>query len=215
MKLSEQTINILKNFATINPSLLVKPGDTLTTVSPSKNIFARCTVEEKFPKQFAIYELPKFLGVVSLFKEPDLEFMKNQMRITSGRQSVNFTYADPNTIVSPTTDTVKFPSADVEFELLQEELQKLIRAAGVLQLPNIVVTGDGSKIKVAASNAKNPTTDTFSVEVGATDKEFNVVFTTDNIIKLLPATYNVKITLKGLAQFTSEQLTYFVATEVK
>jgi hypothetical protein len=213
MKLSEQTINILKNFSTINPSLLVKPGNDLITVSPTRSIFAKCTVEEKFPKQFAIYELSKFLGMVSLFKEPDLEFMKHQLRITSDRQSVNFTYADPNTIVAPTADTVKFPSADVEFELLGEELQKLIRAASILQLPHIVVSGDGSKVKIAASDAKNPTTDTFSVEVGATDKEFNITFKVENIIKLLSTTYNVKITLKGLAQFTSDVVTYFVASE--
>jgi len=213
MKLSEQTINILKNFATINPSLLVKPGNFLNTVAINRSIFAKCNVEEKFPKQFAIYDLPKFLGVVSLFKEPDLEFMKSQLRITSGRQSVNFTYAEPNTIVAPTSDTIKFPTADVEFELSQEELQRLIRAAGILQLPHIVVTGDGSNVKVAASDAKNPTTDTFSVEVGTTNKEFSTVFKTENILKLLSTNYNVKMTIKGLAQFTSDQVTYFVAAE--
>lgn len=213
MKLSENTINILKNFSVINPSLLVKPGDMLATVSPQKSIFAKATVEETFPSQFAIYELSKFLGVISLFKDPELDFGTNQMTIISGSQSLNYTYADPSMIVTPPEKDINFPAADIEFNISQEELQKVVRATGVLQLPDIAVVGDGSSVKVTATNSKNPTTDVFSIKVGDTDQSFNMIFKAENIIKLISANYNVKVSSKGLALFTADSVRYYVATE--
>lgn len=214
MKLSENTINILKNFATINPSLLVYPGNSITTMSPVKSIYAKANVEESFPTKFAIYELSKFLGVTSLFKEPELDFGERQVKIVSGRQSVNYTYADSSMIVAPDPNKdINFPAADVEFSISQEELQKVVRATGVLQLPDIAVAGDGSTILVTATNSKNPTADVFSIEVGTTDKTFNMVFKVDNIVKLISGNYEVKISSKGLSKWTTDKVTYFVATE--
>ena len=214
MKLSESTFNILKNYSSINQTLLVKPGNVISTVVPvSRAIFAKCTVEETFPKQFAIYELPKFLGILSLFKEPELDFGDKQVTIVSGRQSVSYTYADPSMVIAPRGDDINFPEADVEFSISQEELQKLVRAAGVLQLPDMAVTGDGSTIKVTATDSKNPTADVFSVEVGETDKMFTMYFRVDNIIKLISHNYNVKITFKGLSKWTSDNIVYYVAME--
>ena len=213
MKLSENTINILKNYAVINPSLLVKPGNVLSTVSPVKSIFAKATVEENFPLQFAIYELSKFLGVVSLFNEPELDFGEKQMTIISGSQSLNYTYADPSMIVTPPEKDINFPEPDIEFNITQEELQKVVRATGVLQLPDIAVIGDGSALKMSSTNSKNPTTDVFNIKVGETAKTFNMIFKAENIIKLLSANYNVKISSKGLALFTADTIRYYVATE--
>lgn len=213
MKLSENTINILKNYAVINPSLLVKPGNVLLTVSPVKSIFAKATVEENFPSQFAIYELSKFLGVVSLFNEPELDFGEKQMTIISGSQSLNYTYADPSMIVTPPEKDINFPEPDIEFNITQEELQKVVRATGVLQLPDIAVIGDGSTLKMSSTNSKNPTTDVFNIKVGETTKTFNMIFKAENIIKLLSANYNVKISSKGLALFTADTIRYYVATE--
>lgn len=214
MKLSENTINIMKNFSTINPSLLVNPGNVLSTVSPLRSIFAQATVEEQFPSQFAIYELSKFLGIISLFKEPEIDFGQNQMTIVSGRQSVVYTYADVSMIVAPPENkSITLGSSEIQFSIRQEELQRIVRATGVLQLPNIAVVGDGEKIKMTATNSRNPTTDIFSIDVGNTDKSFNMVFKAENIIKLLPLDYSVTITAKGLSQFVSEKIEYFVATE--
>jgi hypothetical protein len=213
MKLSENTINILKNYAVINPSLLVKPGNVLSTVSPVKSIFAKATVEENFPSQFAIYELSKFLGVVSLFNEPELDFGEKQMTIISGSQSLNYTYADPSMIVTPPEKDINFPEPDIEFNITQEELQKVVRATGVLQLPDIAVIGDRSTLKMSSTNSKNPTTDVFNIKVGETDKKFNMIFKAENIIKLISANYNVKISAKGLALFTADTIRYYVATE--
>jgi len=214
MKLSENTINILKNFATINPSLLVHPGNTITTVTPMKSIYAIATVEESFPKQFAIYELAKFLGITSLFKDPELDFGDKQLKIVLERQSVNYTYADASMIVAPDPNkSINFPAADIEFSISQEELQKVVRATGVLQLPDIAVTGDGSSILVTATNSKNPTTDVFSIEVGQSDKIFNMIFKVDNIVKLISGNYNVMISTKGLSKWSTDKVTYYVATE--
>ena len=136
------------------------------------------------------------------------------MVIISDRQSVNYTYADPSMIVAPPQNkTISLPSSDIEFSIAQEELQRVVRAAGVLQLPNIVVVGDRSTIKVTASNIKNPTTDVFSVEVGSTESEFKMVFGSENIIKLIPSNYKVRITSKGLSEFVGGNIEYFVATE--
>jgi hypothetical protein len=214
MKLSEATINILKNFSTINPSLLVAPGNSITTISPSKNIFAKAIVEETFPQQFAIYELAKFLGIVSLFKEPELDFSDKQVRIVSGRQSVNYTYADPSMIVAPDPNKeISFPGADIEFSISQDELQRVVRATSVLQLPEIAVIGDGQTITITATNSKNPTTDVFSIEVGTTDKTFNMFFKVENIVKLISSNYDVKITSRGISKWSTGNTIYFVMTE--
>ena len=216
MKLSENTINILKNFASINTDILVNPGNVLKTMAGHKGLFAKTTVEESFPVQFAFNKLNEFLGVISLFKDPELEFGPHQATIKSGRQSVNYTYTDPSMVVAPRYDKdVVLPSTDIEFSITQEELQRMIRAAGVLQLTEIAVVGDGERMAIGATNVKNPTTNHFSIDVGeapATNK-FRVIFKVDNIIRLLSADYNVKISARGLSQFTSENVVYFVATE--
>jgi len=212
MKLSESTINILKNFASINPSILVNPGNTLTTMSINKSIYAMAAVEESFPSKFAIYEMSKFLGVVSLFKEPEFTFHDRQVKIESERQSVNYTYADPSMIVAPNPDkSINFPTADVEFSISHEELQRVVRATSVLQLPDIAVIGDGKKITITATNSKNPTTDIFGIQVGETDKSFSMYFEVSDIIKLISADYDVKLSSKGLSQWKSSNVLYYVA----
>ena len=214
MKLSEHTVNVLKNFSNINPMLLVNPGSSLTTMNINKSIFALADVEEKFPSQFAIFELPKFLGVLSLFKEPELEFGSKQVKIVADRQSVNYTFADPSMIVAPDPNkNINFPAADIEFSISQEELQRVVRATAVLQLPDIAVVGDGENISITATNSKNPTTDGFSIVVGNTDKNFTMYFEVSDIIKLISSDYNVKISSKGLSQWRSDNVLYYVAVK--
>ena len=214
MKISENTINILKNFSAINGNILVRPGNVLSTLHQSKTIQASATVEETFPLQFAIYELPKLLGVFSLFDDPEIEFGENQLSIVSGNQTVNYTYTDPAMVITPDAGKkLVIDPAEVNFAISQSEYVKIIRAASVLQVPNIVVIGNGSKIKVCAANAKNPTTNTFSIEVGDTDRIFSVVFRVENLIKLLPMNYDVKINFKGISSFTGTNIQYFVSIE--
>lgn len=213
MKLSENTLAILKNFSSINPSLLVHPGNVITTMSPPRSILAKATVEENFPQQFAIYELSKFLGVLSLFKDPDIEFGDKSMKISSGKNSTTFTYADPSMIVHPPEKQINFPGADVEFKLPADDLQKIVRATGVLQVPDVVVEGSSGIVYVTATNSKNPTTDVYRIEVGESDKTFTMVYKADVIVKLISKDYMVKVSSKGITQFVTDGLLYYVASE--
>jgi hypothetical protein len=216
MKLSANTVEVLKNYSTINPSILVKPGNVLSTIHPQRAIFAKTTVEESFPQQFAIYELSKFLGVISLFNEPELVFGDMVITIKSGGQKLSYTCASASLIIAPPEKEMTFPAADIEFDIKQDELQKLIRAGSVLQLPDIAAVGNGKTISLTATNTKVSTTDQYSVDVGTTDKNFSMVFKMDNIIKLISSDYNVKISGKGISKFesTSNMKTlYYVATE--
>lgn len=212
MKLSSETVTVLKNFSTINPSILFRKGDTVSTVSPLKSIFAKVKVKEQFPAQCGIYELNKFLGVLSLFKEPDLEFKDNHVVITNGTQTVRYTYAAPEMITSPPENDIKFPGADVTFTLTSDTLNSILKALSVLSLPEIAIVGDGSTIKVEAVNSKNKTSDTYSVAVGTTDKTFNMILKAENL-KFLSRDYTVEISRKGISRFISDDITYWVATE--
>lgn len=217
MKFSENTINILKNFANINPSILVKPGNVIQTVAISNGgIFASATVEESFPLQFAIYKLPEFLGILSLFKDPEVEFTKHAIRISQGNQYINYTMADASMVVAPPEGKqITLASVDVEFDITGDSIQRLIKAAAILQLPNICVKGDGEKITITATDVKTPTANEFSLDVGKTDKTFNMVFIVDNIIKLISNDYNVKISSRGISKFENfeNKITYFIANE--
>jgi hypothetical protein len=213
MKLDSRTLQVLKNFSTINPSVLFRPGNILKTITPTKTILARATLQQEFPSQFAIYDLSKFLSVLSLFDDPDLEIGEKSVVIRSGRKKVNYVFADPNSIVAPKDDKeIRFPEPDVSFEFTQEQLSDVMKALGVLRQPEIAVTGDGEVITVQTTNSKDPTSDVYSIEVGETNKRFNFIFKAENI-KLLPGTYRVDIAAAGISRFTGEDIEYFVAVE--
>jgi len=212
VKISDKTIGILKNFSTINSSILIKPGQTLATVSPQKSIMAKAAIEENMPSEFAIYDLSRFLGVVSLLKDPDYKFEDKYVEISTSNQTVRYTYTDPEQIIAPPAKEINFPDPDVEFELTGEDLSSVIRAGSVLQMPEIAVVGRDGKVYVSAVDSKNVSTDTYSIEVGSTAHNFTMIFKTENL-KFINASYNVAITSKGLARFKSDVVTYWVATE--
>lgn len=212
MKLDQRTLQVLKNFSSINPSILFRSGNNLTTVTPTKTIFAKASLEQEFPSQFAIYDLNRFLSVLSLFDEPDLEIGDSSVVVRSGRKKVNYVFANENTIVAPKNDNVNFPESDITFELTAEVLADVTKALGVLRQPEIAVVGDGSTITLQTTNSKDPTSDVYSVEVGETDKTFTTYFKAENI-RLLPDTYTVDITSRGIARFKSKDLEYYIAVE--
>jgi hypothetical protein len=212
MKLDTRTLQVLKNYSSINPSILFRNGNVLTTVTPTKTIFAKATLEQEFPSQFAIYDLNKFLSVLSLFDEPELQIGDKSVVVQSGRKRVNYVFADPNSIVAPKSESVNFPDADVSFELTNEVLADVTKALGVLRQPEIAVVGNGTTISLQTTNSKDPTSDVYSVEVGDTDKTFTVYFKAENM-RLLPDTYQVDIARAGIARFRSKDLEYYIAVE--
>lgn len=212
MKIGVRTTQILKNFAVINPSLLFKPGSTLVTMSPNKTMMVKATVAEEFPKQFAIYDLSRMHGVLSLFNEPDIEFGDSHLIIKDKSHSLNYTYADVSMIEVPPEKEIKLKTQEIKFKLTPEHLTSIQRALGVLGLPEIAVVGDREKICLTTSDSKNPTSDRYSIEVGETSHEFKMVFKSENI-KLLSAEYDVVISSAGIGHFKTTDIEYWIVAE--
>jgi hypothetical protein len=215
MKLSENTLTVLKNFAGINNSILVKQGNRLRTISVAKNILAEADITEEFPREFAIYDLNQFLNGLSLHQDPDLDFAEeSHITIREGKRRVKYFYADPNVIISPPEKEIKLPSQDVCFQLETGSLEKLLKAAAVYQLPDLSAVGGAGVIRLVVRDKKNDTSNEYSIVVGETDKEFTFNFKVENI-KIIPGAYDVVVSEKLLSQFTNTKfgVTYYIALE--
>ena len=216
MKLSDSTLSILRNFAGINNSILVKKGNRLRTISVAKNILAEANLGEEFPSDFALYDLNQFLNVNnSLFRNPELDFTDNgYVVISEGESKQTFFFADPNVIVTPPDKEITLPTEDVCFELSTEQLDKLLKAAAINQLPDFSAIGRNGKVTLVVRDKKNDTSNNFNIVVGETDSEFTYNFKVENI-KILPGTYDVVVSQKLLSRFTSKNhdLTYYIALE--
>ena len=215
MKLSDQTLNILKNFAGINNSILVKQGTQLRTISVAKNILAEAAIDEDFPRDFAVYDLNQFLNGLGLHQDPDLDFSPDSyISIKEGKRRVKYFYADPNVIVSPPDKEITLPSEDVHFQLDSSALEKLLKAAAVYQLPDLAAVGEAGVVKLVVRDKKNDTSNEFAVVVGETDKEFSFNFKVENI-KIIPGAYDVVVSQKLLSKFTNTNcdLKYYIALE--
>ena len=216
MKLSDSTLSILRNFAGINNSILVKRGNRLRTISVAKNILAEANLDEDFPSDFALYDLNQFLNVNnSLFRNPELDFTDNgYVVISEGKSKQTFFFADPNVIVTPPDKEITLPTEDVSFELSTEQLDKLLKAAAINQLPDFSAIGRNGKVTLVVRDKKNDTSNNFNIVVGETSSEFSFNFKVENI-KILPGTYDVVVSQKLLSRFTSKNhdLTYYIALE--
>ena len=216
MKLSDNTLTLLKNFAGINQSILVKQGNKLRTISIAKNILAEAEITEDFPREFAVYDLNQFLNGLSLHQDPDLDFTEDSyITIREGKRRVKYFYADPNVIISPPEKEIKLPSEDVCFQLETGALEKLVKAAGVYQLPDISAIGDAGVIRLVVRDKKNDTSNEYSIVVGETDEQFTFNFKVENISKIVSGAYNVVVSRKLLSQFTNTKhnLSYWIALE--
>ena len=219
MKLSDKTLSLLKNFSTINQSILFKKGTRLRTISVMKNILAEATVSEELPKDFGIYDLGQFLNGLSLHNSPELDFQEdNYVVIKEGRSRSKYFFADPQVIVTPPEKEMTLPSEDVSFELSTDQLDKLLKAAAIYQLPDLAVVGGNGVVKIVVRDKKNDTSNDFAITVGETSnyffKNFSFNFKVENI-KILPGNYEVVVSQKLLSRFKSknQDLTYFIALE--
>ena len=215
MKLSDNTLTVLKNFAGINNSILVKEGKRLRTISVAKNILAEAEIKEDFPKDFAIYDLNQFLNGLSLHQDPDLDFKEDSyVTIREGKRRVKYFFADPNVIISPPEKEINLPTQDVCFQLDSSTLEKLLKAAAVYQLPDLSAVGEAGVIKLVVRDKKNDTSNEFAIVVGETDKEFSFNFKVENI-KIIPGAYDVVVSSKLLSEFknTKYDLKYYIALE--
>ena len=216
MKLSERTITILKNFSSINQSILIKKGNKLRTISVMKNILAEAEVEEEFTKDFAIYDLNQFLNGLSLHQDPELDFSNDShLVIREGKRRVKYFFADPEVIVAPPEKEIQLPSRDICFQLEHSQLDKLNKAAAVYGLPDLAVIGDAGVIRLVVRDKRHDTSNEYSIVVGETDKEFSFNFKVENTNKIVSGSYDVVISSKLLSEFTSNKfnLKYYIALE--
>jgi len=214
MKLSNSTTNILKNFSTINQSILIKEGNKLKTISVMKNILAEAEIEEEFEREFAIYDLNQFLSGLSLYNAPDLDFGESYLTIRDGSRRAKYFFADPNVIVSPPDKEISLPSRDVCFTVATQQLDALLKAAAIYQVSDLSAVGRNGKVELVVHDKKNDTSHDFVEEVGVTDDEFCFNFKVENI-KIIPGSYDVVISSKLLAEFTNKNvnLKYYIALE--
>jgi len=215
MKLSDKTLTLLKNFSSINQSILFKQGSSLKTISVMKNILAEATIDEDLPTDFGIYDLNQFLNGLGLHQNPDLDF-ENQghVVIREGKSRTKYFFADPQVIVTPPDKEITLPTEDVSFELSTSHLDKLLKAAAIYQLTDLAVVGGDGVVKIVVRDKKNDTSNDFSIVVGETESTFSFNFKVENI-KILPGTYDVVVSRNLLSRFTCRDydLKYFIALE--
>jgi len=219
MKLSNETISVLKNFGAINQGILFKKGKTLKTVSSHKNILAEVDIKEDIPAEFGIYDLNNFLSVISLHKDdPSFEFDDKQVTIVGnkGRSKIKYRFTPANMIVTPPEKALTMPDAEIKFDLTAEDFDWVLRAAGVLASPQIAIESDGKKVSIVTLDLQNDSAHTDALEIAdGNGNKYKMVFKTENITKVLAGTYEVSISSKGISHFKNKNLPlqYWITTE--
>ena len=217
MKISNKTLDVLKNFSEINQSILIKKGKKLKTVSALKNILAHAEVEDDFPQDFAIYQLNEFIGVLSTMNNPDLTFHDKYVMLSQENGAcTKYFYAEPSVVIAPEKD-INMPSEDINFTLLEKQYNDLLKMSSILQLNDILVKGCSKtdKIFLAVTNKKNDTSNDYSVQVGeGVSDPFKMYFKTENL-KMVVGDYNVHISSKGISHLENMniKLDYWIALE--
>jgi hypothetical protein len=221
MKISSATLQVMKNYSTINSNLLVKAGNSLSTMSPNRNILANANVAETFPGEFAIYDLSQFLGIVSIFEDPDFTFGTSSVVLSSGKKAIEYFYASPDVIVSPTaTMEAKVAEAaanpDVTFNLSAQTLNEVLKAANILQLTDISVVSSEGKVCIVVADPKNPSSNKFSIDVDGSGSDLSIVLQAENL-KMISGDYTVSVTSSGLSKFANAKhnINYYIMASTK
>lgn len=215
MQLTDNTITILKNFSSINPSIYIREGNKIRTIAMSGNIAAVAKVQDTFETDFAIYDLNQFLNGLKLYENPELDFSKeNCVLIKQGRHKITYRLTDPSLIFAAEDRDIRLPSQDVCFLLKEDQFEKLLKASSVFGLPDFSVVGNGEEITLQVSQKENSSSNEVSIIVGETTEEFSMNFKTENL-KIIPGNYEVVISKQLIAQFTNQDfdLTYFIGLE--
>lgn len=212
MKLSKNTLSLIKNFSTINTNLLIQPGNLIRTISPSRHIYAEATIEETFTNQFGIYDLSELLSVISIFDSPELNFESNALYIEEGKNKVRYLASETSILIAPDKSLKMPPECAESFLLSAANLQQVTRAASVLKVPNISMIGSDGKLSLVATDITNPNTNQFAIDIGTTELvDFNVVVDV-SLLKLMPEDYEVQIyPTKSAVKFVGTDKTYVIA----
>lgn len=212
MKLDNATLQVLKNFSAINKNIMFKPGNVIRTISSTKSVLARATISQEFDKSFAVYDLSRFIGTLSLFNEPEIDVKDSHVTISEGNNKFNYAVTDPSLIIVPPDREIELPNPEVNCLITEEALNRVMKALSVSQLPEIAIVGKDGQILLQAVDTRGTTNDSFSVVVGETDARFRMVFRAD-CIKLIPGSYDVSISSKGLSHWKGASVEYWIAVE--
>jgi hypothetical protein len=214
MKLSADTVALLKNFSSINQSILIRAGKTLKTMSVMKNILVSSEIPEEFDRDVAIYDLNQFLNCLSLVEGAEVNLEENAIVITNGTDSIEYRYSDPSVIAAPPEKELVLPSEDVCVVLTEEQIQTVKKAAAVLQIPDVSLVGDAGAIYLTVRDKKNSGSNSYKIAVGETESTFQFNLKVENL-KLLAGDYDVIISKANLAKFISHSrpVVYFLALE--
>ena len=219
MKLSSETLTVLKNYASINSNMVFRGGNTIKTMAEAKNILATATVEEDFPhSSFGIYDLNEFLSAIEMFKDPDLVFADdmNSVIIKEGNRSIRYFFSNPEILTSPSKD-IQMPTPEVKFELTADDLATIRRAASTLSVSDVVISGSGNDQTFTAevTDLADATSNSFSLDLAvieAPDTEFKFVFNVANF-KVLPTDYQVSVSSKLISYLEGKTANYWIALE--
>ena len=218
MKLSNETVTVLKNFSTINQNLVIKSGNSISTMSAMKNIVAKARVQETFAQEFAIYDLNEFLASLSLFNNPDLDFQDDFVVISDGAH-LKYWYSDPSVVTTPMKE-VTMPESEVSFILESNMISDVQKAAAVIGAPDMVLEAMSTGVAVLkVTDKKNTTANDYAVKIDVNNEDgkdvpYKFWFKVENL-KLLPGTYNVAVSSKNISHFvnTKVDVDYFIALE--
>jgi hypothetical protein len=213
MKISKQTLEVLKNFATVNTNILVREGSTLSTISTGKNIFARAEVSESFPKEFAIYDLNSLLSLLTLMEDTDVEFGDESLVVTKGNSRFEYFYADPNIIVSAPDKSIEVDTF-FQFDLTKDDVDMILKAAAITAGPMLSVVGDNGEVVISVGDPSTPKSNSFRQAIGTTDKTFDAKLAMENF-KVIPGGYSVILSQKKFMHLESSKgdLKYWLALE--
>jgi hypothetical protein len=218
MELSENTLNVLKNYSGINPNMMIRSGNTLKTISEARTVLSTAVVDANFPKDFGIYDLNEFMGVLSLVDTPRLKFEDEYVVVndSTGRSKVKYFYSSEDTLTTPQKD-ITMPETNVKFILTNDTLNRLKKAASTLGHSEISISGKDGVLSLSVVDSQNMTSNAFSIDIDGefdNDATFNFILSTNNL-KILPGDYNVEISKKLISQFshTSLDVKYWIALE--
>jgi hypothetical protein len=218
MELSENTLNVLKNYSGINPNMMIRSGNILKTISEARTVLSTAVVDANFPKDFGIYDLNEFMGVLSLVDTPRLKFEDEYVVVndSTGRSKVKYFYSSEDTLTTPQKD-ITMPETNVKFVLTNDTLNRLKKAASTLGHSEISISGKDGVLSLSVVDSQNMTSNAFSIDIDGefdNDATFNFILSTNNL-KILPGDYTVEISKKLISQFshTSLDVKYWIALE--
>jgi len=214
MKFSNETLTVLKSFTAINKSILLSSGNVIKTITPEKTLIAIADIPDELPSDACIYDLSRFLSILSLYNDPDVEFFDKYFIISEGKRRTKYVFADLSMIHTPPEKDITIPSADVTVSVTDGDLSSVLKAAGVLQFSEIAFVGEGGKCYLKAIDSSNNGADDFGIEIGEAVDDFQIIIKTDNL-KLMPLDYEVTLCSKGISEFKGEGVTYYVAIDSK